>query len=75
MSLAGQAVSFPFPKFSSHHRLENNILKLGEKLIPLTTSYTQSAEGGRPTKEGTEKAPKTIQNEEAKDNQTGGGSN
>ena len=55
--------------------LENDVLKLGDKLIPLVTSYTQTADGGRPTKEGSEKAPKTIQNETAKDNQTGGGSN
>ena len=55
--------------------LENDVLKLGDKLIPLVTSYTQGAEGGRPSKEAGEKAPKTIQNETAKDNQTGGGSN
>ena len=55
--------------------LENNVLKLGEKLIPLVSSYTQTAEGGRPVKEQGEKAPKTIQNETSKDNQTGGASN
>ena len=59
--------------------LENNVLKLGEKLIPLVSSYTQSVEGGapngRPKKEEAEKTPKTIQKEEAADRTTGGGSN
>jgi hypothetical protein len=41
--------------------LENNVLKLGEKLIPPSTSYTQSASGedggkssedGKPDEEG-----------------------
>lgn len=60
--------------------LENDVLKLGEKLIPLTSSYTQSnsntekeSEGGRPTKEQSEKSDKTIENETSLDNQTGGG--
>lgn len=60
--------------------LENDVLKLGEKLIPLTSSYTQSnsntekeSEGGRPTKEQSEKSEKTIENETSLDNQTGGG--
>lgn len=47
--------------------LENNVLKLGEKLIPLTTSYTMSsdAQGGAPIKEGIDKSPKTEQNQES----------
>lgn len=52
--------------------LENDVLKLGEKLIPLTTSYTQTAEvneGGAPKKEEQEKADQTIKNEESLDNQ------
>ena len=60
--------------------LENDVLKLGEKLIPLTSSYTQSnsntekeSEGGRPAKEQSEKSDKTIENETSLDNQTGGG--
>ena len=66
--LASSGYSFLLPsiamgisqkELSNVKDLENNILKLGEKLVPLTSSYTQSAEGGRPTKEGTEKAPKT----------------
>lgn len=60
--------------------LENDVLKLRDKLIPLTSSYTQSnssntkeSEGGRPTKEQSEKSEKTIENETSLDNQTGGG--
>ena len=66
--------------------LENQVLKLGEKLKPLSTAYTQSGkagasssqdsnpgEGGRPTLEGTEKTEKTIENIESENN-TGGGS-
>ena len=52
--------------------LENDVLKLGEKLIPLTTSYTQSTEdnkGGAPKKEEQEKADQTVENEESLDNQ------
>ena len=49
--------------------LENDVLKLGEKLIPLTSSYTQSASGGpgAPKKPAQEKAPKTVQNEDSLD--------
>lgn len=52
--------------------LENNILKLGEKLIPLASSYTQSGSGevGAPKKDDSEKAEKTIANETSLDNQT-----
>ena len=66
--------------------LENQVLKLGEKLKPLSTAYTQSGkagasssqdsnpgEGGRPTLKGTEKTEKTIENIESENN-TGGGS-
>lgn len=53
--------------------LENNVLKLSELLIPLSSAYTQNAESnktGRPQKAQEEKAPKTLQNEESLDNQT-----
>lgn len=58
--------------------LENDVLKLSEKLIPLSSSYTQSNssnldEGGRPAKEQEKKAEKTIENETSLDNQTQGG--
>ena len=57
--------------------LENDVLKLGEKLIPLSSSYTQSGDSavGRPKLDDSEKAEKTIKNEESLDNQAGGGSN
>lgn len=54
--------------------LENDVLELGEQLIPLASSYTQSgtqSEGsgaGRPEKEASEKSPKTEANEKAIDN-------
>lgn len=48
--------------------LENDLLKLDEKLIPLSSSYTQSSnEVGAPEKSPQEKSKKTIQNEESLD--------
>lgn len=47
--------------------LENDLLKLEEKFIPLSTSWTQSANGGtggRPEKSLEEKAEKTVTNVE-----------
>ena len=57
--------------------LENDVLKLGEKLVPLSSSYTQSSDNptGRPKLDDSKKAEKTIKNEESLDNQAGGGSN
>lgn len=54
--------------------LENDVLDLGEKLKPLISAYTQSGEdeGGRPKKEGGEKADKTVRNEESKHKTEGG---
>lgn len=50
--------------------LENNVLKLQEKLIPLASSYTQtSGEVGRPSLDVEDKSPKTLQNEESLDKQ------
>lgn len=55
--------------------LENNVLKLKDVLIPLSSSYTQSGTGtgkvGAPEKNLEDKAPKTIQNEDAINNQGG----
>lgn len=50
--------------------LENDVLQLGEKLRPLESSYTQSAqdnsdEGGRPAVNDEDKADQTIANEES----------
>lgn len=61
--------------------LENDILKLNEKLKPLETSYTQgndkgttdNPKGGRPELQSNEKSEKTIINEESQ-SRTGGGS-
>lgn len=61
--------------------LENDVLKLRERFLPLASSYTQSGSiddvGGRPAKEQEEKAEKTIEKEESLDKQaqTQGGSN
>lgn len=45
--------------------LENDILKLGESLIPLSSSYTDSGDAGRPEKETDEKDDRTLENEES----------
>ena len=53
--------------------LENKSLKLVEKLIPLSSAYTQgTGEVGRPALAEEDKSDKTIQNEQSLDN---GGSN
>lgn len=55
--------------------LENDVLKLSDLLIPLSTAYTQSGDvsdvGGAPKKEEDEKSPRTIENEKSLDNQGG----
>ena len=51
--------------------LENDTLKLKDKLIPLSSSYTESGKVGAPEKKPEDKAKKTIQNEEALDHQGG----
>lgn len=63
-------------EFVNIKELENEVMKLQEKLIPLSSAYTQSAgsgEVGAPAKKVEEKSPKTIQNEDSLDRQ--GGSN
>ena len=47
--------------------LENDVLKLKEKLLPLSTSYTESGNVGRPPKDAQDKSAKTIANEESLD--------
>lgn len=51
--------------------LENNLLQLDKKLIPLQTSYTQSdkeqSEGGRPEKNEQDKTERTIETQESDD--------
>ena len=55
--------------------LENNILKLQDFLVPLATSFTQTAsksvnDVGRPKLENEEKSAKTLANEASIDKQT-----
>lgn len=64
--------------------LENDVLNLSEKLLPLSSAYTQSGNGsnevdgqakkdvGRPKKEQEDKQEGTLQKEESLDKQTGG---
>ena len=52
--------------------LENDGLKLKEKLQPLSTAYTETGNVGRPEKDAQDKSAKTIANEESLDH---GGSN
>lgn len=58
--------------------LENDVLKLTEKLIPPQTAFTQDGESGgngRPTKETGEKKDKTLENEKSiEKSKTQGGS-
>lgn len=58
-------------ELNSIKELENDVLELGEKLIPLSSSYTQGGESGqvgRPKKDPSEMSPKTEANEKALDN-------
>ena len=52
--------------------LENDVLNLKEKLVPLSTAYTETGNVGRPEKDAQDKSAKTIANEESLDR---GGSN
>lgn len=52
--------------------LENDVLKLKEKLLPLSTAYTETGNVGRPAKDAQDKSAKTVANEESLDR---GGSN
>ena len=56
--------------------LENEVLDLKDKFIPLSSSYTQSGTGevGAPEKKLEDKSEKTIKNEDAIDRQGQGGS-
>jgi hypothetical protein len=61
--------------------LENQVLKLNDRLKPLATAYTQSAkspststdEGGRPELKESQKTEETIKVQQSND-KTGGGS-
>jgi hypothetical protein len=79
--LPALACGFSQLEFSNLKDLENDVLNLGEKLIPLKSAYTASAEegagateeGGRPSLKEEDKTEKTIKNEKSIENQ--GGSN
>ena len=82
LKLANSGYSFLLPavamdisqrELSNIKDLENNVLKLKEKLQPLSTSYTETGNVGRPEKDAQDKSAKTIANEKSLDN--GGGSN
>ena len=55
--------------------LENDVLNLQGKLVPLSSAYTQSnGKVGAPEKKLEDKSEKTIKNEDAIDHQGQGGS-
>ena len=81
LKLANSGYSFLLPalamdlsqrELSNVKDLENDVLKLKEKLLPLSTSYTETGNVGRPEKDAQDKSAKTIANEESLDR---GGSN
>lgn len=86
LKMASQGYSFIVPSLGmgisqrnleNLKELENDVLELDKKLLPLSSSHTQSAGGGtpgRPTLPQEDKSPKTLQNEQSQDN-TAGGSN
>lgn len=71
--LPALAAGFNQRELSNIKTLENDLLELRDKLLPLSSAYTQSGDVGRPAKDLEDKAVKTIQNEESLDRQ--GGSN
>ena len=61
-------------ELSNIKELENDLLELHEKLLPLSSAYTQSANSGdvgRPKLAEEDKSIKTIQNEQSLDHQGG----
>ena len=81
LKLANSGYSFLLPalamdlsqrELSNIKDLENDVLKLKEKLLPLSTSYTETGNVGRPAKDAQDKSAKTVANEESLDH---GGSN
>ena len=81
LKLATSGYSFLLPalamdisqrELSNLKDLENDVLKLKEKLQPLSTAYTETGNVGRPAKDAQDKSAKTVANEESLDR---GGSN
>lgn len=68
--LPGLAMGFSQRELTSIKTLENDLLQMGDILIPLQTSYTTSGSPGRPTLPDNEKSDKTIQNIESQGNST-----
>ena len=62
--LPGVAMGLSQREIVSIKDLENDLLKLEERLKPLSTSYTQS-DGGRPEKSLEDKSERTVQNIES----------
>lgn len=76
LKLANSGYSFLLPalamdisqrELGSIKDLENNVLKLKEKLVPLSTSFTETGNVGRPEKDAQDKSAKTVANEESLD--------
>ena len=81
LKLANSGYSFLLPalamdisqrELSNIKDLENDVLNLKEKLLPLSTAYTETGNVGRPAKDAQDKSAKTVANEESLDR---GGSN
>ena len=81
LKLASTGYSFLLPalamdisqrELSSIKDLENDVLNLKEKLLPLSTAFTETGNVGRPEKDAQDKSAKTVANEESLDR---GGSN
>ena len=73
--LPALAQGFTQRDFINLKDLENDVLKLGEKMKPLSSAFTQSGEaeeGGRPEKEQEEKTEGTQAKEESLDKTAGG---
>jgi ribosomal protein L12E/L44/L45/RPP1/RPP2 len=73
--LPALAQGFTQRDFINLKDLENDVLKLGEKMKPLSSAFTQTGdaeEGGRPEKEQEEKTEGTQAKEESLDKTAGG---
>lgn len=71
--IPGIAMGLSQLELSNIKTLENDVLKLRDLLIPLESSYTQSASesAGAPEKKVEDKSDKTIANENSINNQGG----
>ena len=69
--LPALAIGLNQRELSNIKTLENDLLGLHDKLIPLSSAYTQSGDVGRPRLDLEDKSVKTIQNEESLDHQGG----